>query len=79
MDPCTVKFTRLEKEVFRKKPVTCIRCGLELPLKVLHSAAGYYVGRQCPGCGPYDRISGYCKTKNDAEIAMDLFTEDKVN
>lgn len=47
--------------------------GLELlsPLKVLQSAAGYYIGqlyfdRDMEVWLPYDRVSGYYVTKQDA-------------
>jgi hypothetical protein len=47
-------------------PATCKDCGVELGLKVLRSAAGYYIGSQCY-CGPYSRESGYYKTREEAE------------
>ncbi|SUO96757.1 hypothetical protein [Suttonella ornithocola] len=48
------------------------------PLKVLHSAAGYYVGRTsceevCDGIIaeiPYSRESGYFRTKKQAEVCL---------
>jgi hypothetical protein len=45
----------------------CSDCKTDLPLKVLKSAAGYYVGRFCPMCGPYSRESGYHKTNESAQ------------
>jgi hypothetical protein len=47
----------------------CSDCGHEMPLKVCHSAAGYYVGRWC-GCGPYSRESEYFTTEESAGIAL---------
>ena len=34
-----------------------------LPLRVLTSAAGPYLGTICPRCGPNSRVSGYFVTK----------------
>jgi len=48
----------------------CSDCGRELPLKVCHSAAGYYVGRWCGQCGPYSREGGYFTTEEAAGIAL---------
>ena len=48
---------------------TC--CGMKLELQVLSSGAGYYIGTQCPYCGPYSRESGYYKTSVDAQSALD--------
>ena len=39
----------------------------ELPIKVLESAAGYYIGQFCPFCGPYDRLSKYFETEGKAQ------------
>ena len=47
---------------------TC--CNEKLVLQVLMSCAGYYIGTQCPHCGPYSRESGYYKTKAAAEKAL---------
>lgn len=47
-------------------------CGFVMPLKVLRSAAGYYLGHVCDNCGPFDRITDYM-SKKDAELALDLF------
>ncbi|MHA1344958.1 MAG: hypothetical protein ACTSO3_01025 [Candidatus Heimdallarchaeaceae archaeon] len=46
---------------------TCIDCASALPLKVLHSNAGYYIGTFCSCCGPYSRESEYFKTRDEAE------------
>ena len=41
-----------------------------MPLKVCQSAAGYYIGRMCPDCGPYSRDSDYYETYEKAEYAL---------
>jgi hypothetical protein len=48
----------------------CVDCNIPLPLQVLHSAAGYYLGYWCPKCGPYGRMTGYYKTRAKAEAAL---------
>jgi hypothetical protein len=48
----------------------CADCDEALPLQVLESAAGYYVGYSCPNCGPYDRISEYFQTTALADIVL---------
>ena len=52
-------------------PVLCPDCRVEvLPLRVLHSSAGYYIGTCC-ACGPaYTRESGYYATGALAEAAL---------
>jgi phage FluMu protein Com len=51
--------------------VRCPECGSELPVKVLRSAAGYYLGRWCPRCGPYERVSvSYYPSRPAAEAAL---------
>lgn len=50
-------------------------CGLELKLKVLRSAAGWYLGTECPNCGPYSRETNYFKTE---EIANKILSEEGV-
>lgn len=43
----------------------------ELPIKVLHSPAGYYIGQLEPGGAPYSRLSDcYYKKREDAEKAL---------
>lgn len=46
-------------------------CGEILKLRVLESAAGYYIGTFCPNCGPNTRDSGYYGTKKEAKQALD--------
>jgi hypothetical protein len=42
----------------------------DLPIQVCHSFAGYYIGQLEPCGAPYDRLSDYFKTKEDAEKAL---------
>ena len=50
--------------------IECNMCGEELPLQVCHSNAGYYLGHQCPNCGPYSRETGYFKTREEAKSEL---------
>lgn len=52
--------------------VTC-SCGVVMPLEVLHSGGGYYLGYFCPKCGPYSRESGYFRTEEEADKALNRF------
>jgi hypothetical protein len=52
-------------------PDTC-ECGEALPLQVLKSAAGYYLGRACPSHGPHSRTSKYFATPEEAEPHIDF-------
>lgn len=57
----------------------CYDCGKEMPLEVLHSNAGYYIGTLCclegaPEAGhvqPNSRESGYYKTRKEAQDDLD--------
>jgi hypothetical protein len=49
----------------------CADCDSDLPLKVLHSAAGYYIGTFCDNCGPYSRESDYYKSREEAQRQLD--------
>lgn len=51
----------------------CEDCHKELIPKVLHSAAGYYIGTFC-NCGPYSRESGYYPTQESAQQDLDKGT-----
>ena len=51
-------------------PSTCPDCKKELKLEVLMSNAGYYIGTWCD-CGPYSRESGYFRTRELAEKALE--------
>ena len=47
-------------------------CGVRLPLQVLQSQAGYYIGTFDPeGCGPVSREScEYWRKESDAQLAL---------
>jgi len=45
---------------------------MDLPLQVLSSGGGYYVGYFCSQCGPISRESGYFKTSAEADIELQL-------
>lgn len=47
----------------------CPECGVRMDLRVLRSAAGFYVGTECP-CGPSTRESGYYARQEDAARAL---------
>jgi hypothetical protein len=51
----------------------CPDCGLEMPIKVCMSAAGYYIGTFCDQCGPYSRESGYYRTHKLAEADLKCY------
>jgi tRNA(Ile2) C34 agmatinyltransferase TiaS len=51
--------------------VVCPDCGVEMKLRVLSSAAGYYLGHACSSCGPWDRCTNFMK-KEEAEKELDL-------
>jgi hypothetical protein len=60
-------------------PVICPTCGVRLVMEVLKSAAGYYIGFFCYSMpkgneefcyGPYSRESGYYRSSEEAEKAM---------
>jgi DNA-directed RNA polymerase subunit RPC12/RpoP len=56
-----------EKVVYR-----CSSCGHELPLQVLKSAAGFYIGTACNECGPNSRESErYWRKRELAQAALD--------
>ncbi len=59
----------LPGEVVRGESTSCMDCETELKLRVLRSAAGYYLGFFCPNCGPYSRQSGYFSTYEQADKA----------
>lgn len=55
-----------DKEVYR------CSCGRELPLQVLESGAGFYIGTFCPDCGPNTRESErYWRKREQAQTALD--------
>ncbi len=60
------ELTGVENEV-----IQCSECGADLPLRILHSAAGYHIGRFCNTCGPYSRETSYFKTEKEARKVLD--------
>ena len=71
----TLKYETLGR-TFDLKPAagmvaTCVDCDTEMPIEVLMSAAGYYIGTFCSQCGPYSRESGYFRTRDEAQLALD--------
>lgn len=48
----------------------CGECNQELPLMVLYSAAGFYLGTWCDKDGPNSRESGYFRSEEGAEDAL---------
>jgi hypothetical protein len=53
----------------------CHECGTELLIGVLKSAAGYCLGFFCNECvTPYSRESGYYRTFQEAESALNIGT-----
>ena len=51
-------------------PRVCEDCDVHLVLEVHHSGGGYYIGTRCD-CGPYSRESGYYKTEEAAQAALE--------
>lgn len=51
-------------------PKVCPDCKTKVKVQVLSSNAGYYIGTSCD-CGPYSRESGYYKTREQAQKALD--------
>lgn len=51
---------------------TCGDCGVLMRNQVLHSAAGYYVGKACK-CGPYSRVSSYYPTREEAAVRVYMY------
>lgn len=47
----------------------CPDCHTTLQVRVLRSAAGYYLGTMC-NCGPYSRESGYFNKREEAEVCL---------
>jgi hypothetical protein len=47
--------------------IQCMDCNADLPVGVFQSGAGYYIGRWCNNCGPYERMSyEYWATREEA-------------
>ena len=62
----------LPEECVNETQTVCTECGKTIDLRVLCSAAGYYIGFFCPECGPYSRESGYFHSRGEAETVLDL-------
>jgi hypothetical protein len=62
----------LPSECANETQTVCVECGTTIDLRILCSAAGYYIGFFCPECGPYSRESGYFHSRDEAETAFDL-------
>jgi hypothetical protein len=54
--------------------IECEDCKEQMPLKVMRSGAGYYLGRQCK-CGPFSRESKYFKSAEEAQEYLDSLGE----
>lgn len=48
----------------------CADCHMPLKTMVLMSNAGYYLGTECPNCGPYARESDYFPTRESAAAEL---------
>lgn len=48
----------------------CTGCGRPMELEVLQSGAGWYLGTQCPNCGPHTRESHYFPSDLEAQSAL---------
>jgi len=48
-------------------------CGNDIPITVCRSNAGYYIGRWCANCGPYNRLSGYYETEEQAKEDLHIY------
>jgi hypothetical protein len=56
----------------RTGTVRCTDCPAELPVQVCESGAGYYIGRWCDTCGPFERLSQrYWPSQQEAQAALD--------
>jgi hypothetical protein len=60
----------LPGETVNDTTVDC-ECGELLNIQVLRSNTGYYIGFECPKCGPYSRESGYYNDFEDAQEDLD--------
>ena len=47
----------------------------KLVFGIYQSAAGHYIGRICPECGPFDRQSGYFDSRKAAEYYLEQHPE----
>jgi len=56
-----------------EKLVTCRTCYVAMPLSVLLSAAGHYIGRSCD-CGPHSRETSYYSTIDEAQADLSILS-----
>ena len=52
------------------KQSTLCDCGEVLPLQMMQSNAGYYLGYFCTKCGPYGRETAYYKDERELQKAF---------
>lgn len=55
---------------YDSKEIVCEDCIDVMKLAVCQSNAGFYLGFWCNHCGPWDRVSDYYGTREDAEEAL---------
>ena len=55
----------------KPKKARCSTCEEPMYIGVYKSAAGYYIGFFCTGCGPYSRESCYYDSREEAERHLD--------
>lgn len=60
-----------------QSPAQCEDCQKDLPLQVLRSYAGYYIGTMCD-CDPYSRASDYFPTRKIAEFELEVWNIDEI-
>ena len=51
----------------------CPECQQIVEIKVLHSAAGYYLGTECNYCGPVGRESDYFRSFGVAAAELEIW------
>lgn len=51
-------------------PPRCPDCHVMARIDVYRSGAGFYIGTYC-ACGPYTRESGYYRTREHAQTALE--------
>jgi hypothetical protein len=68
----------LPGECVRDVETSCVECGAHLEIQVCKSMAGYHVGFWCGRYGPYSRESGYYRSHEDAEEALNRGTYARV-
>ena len=51
--------------------IPCSQCEGILTLGVQRSAAGYFLGYRCDGCGPHGRVSAYTSDLAKAQATLE--------